>query len=586
MTKPNCEKLDAITVEVLRSAFNAIADDMNAVLGRSAYSPVIYEMHDYGVAVFDEGGRTLGQSPGHPGFIGSLDWGVQAVLEKFGQLGIHSGDAFVINDSYVTGGHLSDVDVIIPIFYKNELVAFASSRAHWLDIGTAEPGFPVNTTNIFQEGLRLGATRIIAEGRWVDDVIDIMRWNTRMPKVLFGDLNAQVAAGRMAQRRFVDLLDRFGRKMVIHAIEQIYRDTETVVRGFVSQIPDGVYRAEGDSDDDFVTGDRIRVVVTVTVSGSSLIVDTTGSSPQATSGVNSGYANTVSAARLALMFLLPDPNPQVNYGSFVPLQVIAESGSIFAATEPAACMHPHPVMIMLDLVIRALAPVIPDCVAAGLPGDSWNVFLLGDNPATGEPFISGESLVGGWGANSKASGESAIIHSLGGDFRNVPVETLEARYPVRIRRLCLGTDSGGAGTFRGGLNIVKEYEVLTDCRLTLHFDRTKTPQWGLFGGGNGAPPEVLVIPSPGGPSSPYSKVEQLVLPAGACIVARTGGGGGFGHALARNPEAVLHDVRCGYVSREAAESVYGVVLAEDSRRIDTASTDSLRRQLRNSSADI
>jgi len=571
-------------VEILRNAFNAIADDMNAVLGRSAYSPVIYEMHDYGVAIFDADGRTLGQSPGHPGFIGGLDWGVKAVREKYGRQDIHAGDAFVINDSYITGGHLSDVDVIIPIFYGDNLVAFASSRAHWLDIGTAEPGFPVNTTSIFQEGLRLGATRIIAQGTWVDDVVDIMRWNTRMPKVLVGDLNAQIAAGRMAQRRFVDLIDRFGRETVVRAVEQIYNDTETAVRAFVLQIPDGVYRAEGDSDDDFATGNRIRVVVTVTVSGSNLTIDTTGSSPQATSGINSGYANTVSGARLALMFLLPDPNPHVNYGSFVPLHVIAETGSIFAATEPAACMHPHPVMIMLDLVIKALAPVIPGCVAAGLPGDSWNVFILGSDPVTAEPFISGESLVGGWGANSRADGESAIIHSLGGDFRNVPVETLEARYPVRIRQLRLGLDSGGAGMFRGGLNLVKEYEILTDSRLTLHFDRTKTPQWGLFGGAEGATPNVSVAPRPDGPPISYSKVEQLDLPAGARFTAMTGGGGGFGKASERDSKAVLHDARCGYVSRETAESVYGVVLSEDARQIDAAKTESLRCQLRESDA--
>jgi len=580
MTKLRPGSPDAVTVEVLRNALNAVADDMNSVLGRSAYSPVIYEMHDYGVAVFDRDGRTLGQSPGHPGFIGGLDWGVKAVIEKYGATGMHAGDAYIINDSYITGGHLSDVDVVTPIFYEDGLVAFASSRAHWLDIGTAEPGFPVNTTNIFQEGLRLGATRTISQGSWIRDVVDILCLNTRMPKVLLGDLNAQVAAGRMAQRRFVELLNRFGEETTYKAIEQIYRNTEASVRAFVSEIPDGVYRAEGDSDDDFISGDRVRVAVTVTVSGSDLTIDTTGSSPQATNGINSGYANTVSAARLAFMFLFPDPNPHVNFGSFVPLHVIAEPGSIFAATEPAACMHPHPVMLMLDLVIKALAPAIPECVAAGLPGDSWNVFVLGKDPRTGEPFVSGESLVGGWGANSRADGESAIIHSLGGDFRNVPVETLEARYPIRVRSLRLGQDSGGAGTFRGGLGIVKEYEVLTGCRLTLHFDRTKTPQWGLFGGVEGDTPQVTVWLSEEGRPGKYSKAEQLPLRAGARLTASTGGGGGYGPAWKRDPQAVLHDLRCGYISRTAAENAYGVAFTDDGEyNIDTIKTDTRRRYL-------
>jgi len=556
METTNRNTPDEVTVEVLRNAFNAIADDMNAVLGRSAYSPVIYEMHDYGVAVFDREGRTLGQAPGHPGFIGGLDWGVRAVQEKYGPSDLFPGDAFLINDSYVTGGHLSDVDVVVPIFHEGLLSGFASSRAHWLDIGTAEPGFPVNTTNIFQEGLRLGATRVVKQGRWVEDVVDILRWNTRMPKVLLGDLNAQLAAGRMAERRFADLMDRFGRETVSLAVEQIYRNTEAAVRAFISGIPDGVYRAEGDVDDDFSTGERIAVRVAVTIFGSDMRIDTTGSSPQATSGINSGYANTVSAARLALMLLHPASSPHVNHGSFVPLEVITEPGSIFDAAEPAGCMHPHPIMMMLDLVIQALAPAIPDRVSAGLPGDSWNVFIMGDDPATGEPFVSGESLVGGWGANSLADGESAIIHSVGGDFSNVPVETLEARYPVRIRRLALGIDSGGVGQFRGGLNIVKEYEVLTDCRLTLHFDRTKTPQWGLFGGGNGAAPGVEILCDRVETPTFLSKVEQLPLAAGTRFIARTGGGGGYGLARNRDRDAIESDIRCGYVSREAAELCY------------------------------
>ena len=575
---PSATQPDAITVEVLRNAFNAIADDMNAVLGRSAYSPVIYEMHDYGVAVFDAEGRTLGQAPGHPGFIGGLDWGVRAVLEKYGQLGMFPGDAFLINDSYVTGGHQSDVDVVVPIFYEEILVGFASSRAHWLDIGTAEPGFPVNTTNIFQEGLRLGATRVMTRSAWVEDVVDILRWNTRTPRVLLGDLNAQLAAGRMAERRLVDLIDHFGVRTVTLAIEQIYHDTEAAVRTFISEIPDGIYRAEGDADDDFSTGDTIKIRVTVTVSGSDIVIDTTGSSAQATNGINSGYANTVSAARLALMFLYPDPSPHVNCGSFVPLTVIAEPGSIFAAVEPAACMHPHPIMLMLDLVIKALAPVIPNRVSAGLPGDSWNVFIMGDDPKTGDPFVSGESLVGGWGANSNADGESAIIHSVGGEFCNVPVETLEARYPVRIRQLSLGTDSGGAGEFRGGLNIVKEYEVLTDCRLTLHFDRTKTPQWGLAGGEDGAIPGVKILSCQPDTPSRLSKIEQLPLAAQTRFVAETGGGGGFGPPFNRDPNAVLHDVCCGYVSREAAARSYGVVLREHTFQIDEDETASKRER--------
>ncbi len=302
--------------------------------------------------------------------------------------------------------------------------------------------------------------------------------------------------------------------------------------------------------------------VTVTVAGDEMVIDTTGSAKQCRGNVNCGFPNTVSAARLALAFLFPSPRPEVNHGSFLPLKVVAEPGSVFAAVEPAACMHPHPGMLMLDLVIKALAPVLPRNVAAGLPGDSWNVFVIGKRPGSGEFFVSGEALDGGWGASADHDGESALIHSAAGDFRNVPVETLEGRFPLRVRSFGLGRDSAGPGKQRGGLNVVKEYEVLSDCRLTLHFDRALTPQWGLFGGGDGARPRVTVRPSNGKEVIEVLKVEQLPLAQGSRFVCETGGGGGYGRARERDPEEVRRDFLDGYVSREKALEEYGVALDE------------------------
>jgi N-methylhydantoinase B len=215
-------------------------------------------------------------------------------------------------------------------------------------------------------------------------------------------------------------------------------------------------------------------------------------------------------------------------------------------------------MLMLDLVIKALAPVLPENVAAGLPGDSWNVFVMGQRPETGAFFVSGEALDGGWGACAKADGESALIHSAAGDFRNVPVETLEGRFPIRVRSFRLGRDSGGPGRFRGGLNVIKEYEVETDCRLTLHFDRALTPSWGLFGGRDGARPKVTLHPADGSPPRELLKVEQLPLSKGDRFVCETGGGGGYGNPRERDPERVKRDLLDGYVSPEAAREVYGL----------------------------
>ena len=216
-------------------------------------------------------------------------------------------------------------------------------------------------------------------------------------------------------------------------------------------------------------------------------------------------------AKLSLAFLYPSATPEINYGSFTTLKVIAEPGSIFHAQAPAACMRPLPAMLMLDLIFKALAPVLPNNVTAGLPGDSWNIEVFGHHPKTGEFYVHGESMDGGWGASAKVDGVSAVTHSVAGDFRNNPVEVMESRYPIRVNRFHMGVDTGGAGKYRGGLNTIKEYELLADADVQLHFDRTKTPQWGLFGGHEGAIPRVTIYP--GGDKLPMEVLKvNLIFP--------------------------------------------------------------------------
>lgn len=548
---------DPITSEVIRNAYNAIADDMSAVIARSAYSPIIYESHDYGIGIFDREARLLGQYAGLPLFTGGLDAGLKETIKKYGYENLKDGDVFTINDSYMTGGHLNDVDVIGVVATDGVIDGFLCMRAHWNDIGTAEPGFPVNSRNIFQEGMRWGPTKIMDQGEWVQDVIDLLCINSRTPKTLMGDLKAQIAAIRLGGERMRWLTRRFGRETLTQATNHIFNATESKFRNFIASIPDGVYEAEGYSDNDGVTDDPVKVKVTVTIKSDRMLVDTTGSSKQRPGNLNTGFPNTVSAVRLAMALLYPDAEPDINDGSFRNIEVQAEKGSIFHAVEPAPCMRPHPVMLLIDLIIKALAPALPEHVAAGLPGDSWNVFVIGEDPRTGRPFMSGEALDGGWGASAEGDGVSAVIHSAAGDFRNMPVETLESRAPVRINRLQMGVDSGGAGKFRGGLNVVKEYELLTDAAVTLHFDRAKTPQWGLFGGMDGAAPKVTVYSAEFPEGKVVRKVEQLQLKAGERFVAETGGGGGYGDPRERDPAMVREDLLNGSISEEAARTYYG-----------------------------
>ncbi|MBT0670761.1 hydantoinase B/oxoprolinase family protein [Novosphingobium profundi] len=544
--------LDPITSEVIRNAYNAIADDMSAMIARSAYSPIIYEAHDYGIALFDRQARLLGQYAGLPLFTGGLDAGLKATIARYGLENLKAGDVYTVNDTFITGGHLNDVDVIGVIADEGEVLGFIAIRAHWADIGTAEPGFPVNSRNIFQEGVRWGPTRIVEGGAFVRDVIDLLCLNSRVPRTLMGDLKAQLAAIRLGSERMIWLKNRFGQDTIEACAQQIFDTTERKFRAFIASIPDGVYTAEGCSDDDGVTDDPVEAKVTVTIAGDTMTVDTHGSSKQRAGNLNTGFANTVSAVRLALALLYPDAEPDINDGSFRAIEVLAEPGSIYAAEAPAPCMRPHPVMLLIDLIIKALSDVLPEHVAAGLPGDSWNIFLMGTDPASGKRFTCGESLDGGWGASARGDGPSAVIHSAAGDFRNMPVETLEHSAPVLIRRLELGVDSGGAGTYRGGQNCVKEYEALAPMTATLHFDRAKTPEWGLFGGEDGAPSCVTVYTAEKPEGFIVRKVEQLPLAKGDRFVAETGGGGGYGPYSERSAQARAADLADGIVSAPAS----------------------------------
>lgn len=547
---------DPITTEVIRHAYNAIADDMSSVLSRSAYSPIIYEMHDYGIAVFDDQARILGQYAGLPLFTGGLDAGLKETIKKYGIENLKDGDVFTVNDSYMTGGHLSDVDVIGVVATDGVIDGFLCLRAHWSDIGAIWPGFPINTRNIYQEGMRWGPTQLMREGQWVRDIVDLLCINSRMRETLMGDLNAIMAALKVGTGRLKWLRKRFGRQTLEATATAIFDATEAKFRAFIASIPDGTYTAEGYTDNDGVTDEPVPARVTVTIKGDCMTVDTTGSSPQRPGNLNTGLPNAVSAARLALALLYPDPEPQINDGSFRAMEFIAEPGSIFYAQEPAPCQAPGPVMLLTDLIIKALAPVLPEHVAAGLPGSSWNVFLVYQDRKTGRAQVSTEALDGGWGASSRGDGVSCIVHSAAGDFRNIPVETLENKVPVRIKRMQFGVDSGGAGEFRGGLNLLKEYEMLEDMSLSVYFDRVKTPEWGLFGGADGFAPKVTLFNTRQPEGQVMYKIDSLSVKAGDRLVAETGGGGGFGEPRKRAASLVEEDLLNGSISRQAARTLY------------------------------
>lgn len=550
--------IDPVTTEIIRNAFLAAAEDMRTTLWRSAFSPVIYEMKDCSVALFDEKAQLLAQAPGLPFFLGALNEVVQVVIDQVGLAHFCDGDVYILNDPYLTGSHLNDVDILSPVVYQQQVVGFAVTRAHWRDLGGKDAAYAVDSTEIYQEGLRLGVVKLADRGHLREEIIDIIARNSRLPVSLKGDMHAQIAACRIGERRYSELIERFGLETIRTSMRAVFATTEALERVAITAIPNGVYTAEGYQDNDFLSDEPIPIRVKVTVQGDEMIVDTHGSSRQRAACTNCGLAQTLSAVRLAYKFLIR-PDLGVTGGSFRALKIEVEPGSIFAAEEPAACLqYGTHTMLLVDLIIRALALALPEQVAAGLPGDAWNVIMVQRWPDGRIRAAWGEATAGGWGANAQMDGENAVIHSAAGDFRNFPVESMENKFPLRIRRYALGQDSGGPGWQRGGLNVIREYELTEDhVFLSLWFDRTRTPAWGLFGGKAGAVPEVIVQPDTE-QAQRMLKVNHLPLRAGTIFRVASGGGGGYGSPQDRPVERVMEDLADGYISREAAEKEYSL----------------------------
>ncbi len=518
------------TVEVVRNAFISGAEQMRRNLYRSAYSPVIYEAKDCSVGIYDAKGRLLGQAPGLPFFLGSLGGTLRAVIRIKGYEVFREGDVWMVNDSSIAGSHLNDVTVFAPIFVDGVLRGFSAAKAHWNDIGAKRAGYVGDSVDIFQEGLRIGPTCIFRAGRLDKQIVDLIALNSRFPTALVGDLMAEISACRTGMERFRSIVRRFGWDQVEASLRAVFHQAEAEDRASVAEIPDGVYVADGYLDDDGVTSDPVYVKVTVTVEGDGMTVDLSGSNRQCVGSINSGLVQTRSAIEQGFKFLV-NPHAPVSGGNFRNLRVIAPEGTCFNPSETAPCLHygPH-LMLALDLMIKALSEVIPERTAAGHVGDSWNVSIVGENEFG--LFLSGESLTGGWGAYEGGDGESALIHSAAGAYRNQPIESLENRYPFLMRRHALRDGSGGDGKWRGGLGIIREYELLAPCTVNLWFERSIQPSWGLFGGKDGAPPEVWVH-RPGQPPTRMLKANGLKVEAGTRILVKTGGGGGWGNPAER-----------------------------------------------------
>jgi N-methylhydantoinase B len=558
------KKIDPITVEVVRNAVNAYADEMATALCKSAYNMMIYEVRDFCCGLVDGAGRMISQNQGGlPIFLADLGVAVKDGIERYGLDGFAPGDVIIMNHGQVCGQHLNNIVIYAPCFHDGKVVAFAASRAHWVDIGGMRVGFgSVETTEIYQEGIQFRSLKIYEAGKRNETLWQIINDNVRFPEAALGDLRAQIACCQLGIRRFGELLGRYGRDTVEACIHQVWDATEQEARAFVAKIPDGVYEAESFLDNDGRTLDKtLRIRVKVTIAGDRMIVDFSQMNDQAPGPTNSGYSGGLAAARVAFK-CLTQPHAPVNEGCFRPLELILPEGKIINAKSPAALgLWSIPLPTVIDTILKALAPVLPEQIPAAHKGDMGGCSIGGYRP-DGRRFLLMNIFGGGWGGRPHEDGESASVSICQGDVRSAPIELQEIQYPFLIERFALRVDSGGAGRHRGGLGVDMSYRALQPCVANVNCERTKDPPWGLDGGKPGAVNEATLIRADGSEQK-LKKATGVTMQAGDRLVFSTAGGGGWGDPRTRARAAVAADLRGGYVSAEAARRDYGFEAAPD-----------------------
>jgi N-methylhydantoinase B len=553
--------IDPITREVVQNRLISIVREMSVTLQRAAYSPIIYEVKDFSSVLLRPNGELVAQAEGIPAFLGCMHQILPPVLERYPLEEMRPLDVFVSNDPYrADGTHKNDINIVKPIFWKAEPFLFAVNKAHWTDIGGKDPGsWSPDATNTYQEGICVPALRLYEAGKLNEELMEVILSNTRLRGNNYGDLMAQVSSCHTAETRVHELLERHGGDEVNRCIDSMFDYVEAAVRAQIEQIPDGAYEAEDFVDSDGVTDEPVGVRVRITVEGSDITIDLSECDDQRAGAVgNMSLAFTTGACRVAMTCLF-GPHLVKNEGFYRPIRIVTRPGSVAHPRYPAPCTPADGVIrAVMESIFFALAPVLPDRVAAGIFGGVQAMAIGGVDPRTGEPYIHFMPYAGGWGARSTKDGINGMCPAMNGDNYNIPCEVIETKFPLLVDRYELIEDSGGPGKFRGGLGVRIDYRVLSPtATVSACLARYKFAPAGLFGGGPGMRSSLILnLGRPDEADRPL--VGGATVERDAVVSHRCGGGGGFGDVSERDPERVAFDIRNGYISRDAAATVYGV----------------------------
>lgn len=558
------QRIDSVTLEVTRNAAAAVCEEMNANLIRTGYSPNIKERRDCSCALFDADAEMIAQAENMPVHLGSMPFSVEAAVDRFSRESLHPGDAILLNDPFYGGAHLPDLTLVTPVYHEGELIAFTANRAHHADVGGSHAGsVSADSTEIYQEGLRIPPVKLFEQGDPNDAVFDMILSNVRTPDERRGDLRAQEAANETGRRRFNELADRYGTSKLGVALEEIKNYSERRMRAEIDALPDGEYVFEDVLDDDGAGNSDLPITVSLTIDGNEILVDFTGTADQTAGPVNAVFAVTASATYYAVR-CVTDPEIPPNHGCYRPITITAPEGTIVNPDPPAAVVggNLETSQRVTDVVLGAFAEVIPESVVAGSQGTMNNVTFGGEDPRSGDPYAFYETQGGGFGGRAGKDGLDGV-HVHMSNTMNTPAEVLETAYPLQVARYEFREDSGGAGEFRGGLGIRRDITVRDHtATFSLLADRHTHHPYGLLGGTAGSSGSAVSI-SPNGDTKRLPQKSTHKLDSGTTVSIRTPGAGGYGDPSDRSKAAIEQDLRSEKVSIEQARESYGDTIVDE-----------------------
>ncbi len=565
---------DPIAFELFKNTIFSIADEMALTICRTTYSGVLRDNMDFSTAFADANGKLVAQGLTLPGHLGSIPDALDVVVERFGTE-IKPGDMYIMNDPFDGGMHLPDIFIFKPIFVEDRRVAFAATICHHADVGGRVPGSNASdSTEIYQEGLRIPPLKLFDQGARNDTIWSIIEKNVRIPVQVFGDLRAQLAACHIAEKQFLELVDDYGEETVEHYMAEIIDYAERLTRAAVANLPDGTVSFEDWIDDDGIDIDQpIRLFVTITKQGENMSFDWSGSSEQVKGAINNTLSYTKAASYTAVRSILPDGIPN-NEGVFRAIQVSAPSGTIANGVLPAACAARGLTGFrMVDCAFGALAILVPDMVCAASDGGNTGVSIGGYDDDR-KPYIFVDFACGTWGGRPWADGLQGNSNIFA-NMASQSVEVIEAEQPIEILAYEFLTDRAGAGQYRGGAPYRRDYRFLEkEAILQVRSDRRSVRPYGLYGGRAGKPSMNYLNPDAN--NQVLTTKPTMNISHGDVFRHELAGGGGWGNPFKRDPDAVLQDVRNELVTADAARQEYGVVVDTEGWTVDIVATESLR----------